>query len=295
MYQASVAVDKENVYVTDTNSPRSNPRNDVYGYCTTSNQWKVIPGPQQYYFVLLIINGQLNAIGGEDSATYSLSNKVSTLSEAENSWVTYYPNLLSARFKPGAVVHSDHVIVAGGQTSNGIVDDIEILNWRQIPLEWKKTRIRLPFPMFSMEFVICEDQLYIAGYIDSSTTHRSVYQIQASMLASSLNQSLQIDRHPWTKRPPTPFARVGIASIYPPMIAGGSLKGKLTSDVLVLDVCNCFWKKVASLTSPRAYVAIATISNNTIMVIGGYSKGGSVKAVAESSLTTVELGEAECN
>ena len=48
---------------------------------------------------------------------------------------------------------------------------------------------------------------------------------------------------------------------------------------------------MGSLTSPRANVAIATISNTTIMAIGGYSKGGSIEAAAESSLTTVEFGK----
>ena len=295
MHGASVAVNEQNIYVTDTNSPHNNPRNDVYCYNMGSNQWKELPRPKQHYFVLLMINGQLNTIGGEDSVTCSLSNKVSTFRETEKSWVTYYPNLLTARFKPGAVVYSDHVIVAGGQTSDGVADDIEILNWKQLPLEWKRLKIRLPFPMFAMPFVVCEDQLYIAGYMDSSATHKSVYQVQASILASSLNHSLQIDNYLWTKKPATPVARVGMASIYPPIIAGGSLKGNLTSDVFICDTHNRLWKKVASLTSPRANVAIATINNTTIMVIGGYSKGGSVEAAAESSLTTVELGEAEYN
>jgi len=271
MHGASVAVDKDNVYVTDTNSPHDNPKNNVYCYNTGSNRWKKLPRPKQHYFVLLMIDGQLNAIGGEDSVSLALSNKVSTFSKTDKIWVSYYPNLRSARFKPGAAVHCDHVIVAGGQTSNGIVDDIEVLNWRQLPLEWKRLRIWLPCPMFAMQFVICEDQLYIAGYMDSSATHRSVYQIQASLLASSLDQSLQIDNYLWTKRPATPVARVGMASIYPPMIAGGSLKGNLTSDVFIYNTHNHSWKKVASLTSPRANVAIATISNNAIMVIGGYT------------------------
>ena len=293
MHGASVAVDKQNVYVTDTNSPHDDPRNDVYCYNTISNHWTSLPRLEQWYFVLLMIDGQLNAIGGEDSVTCNLSRKVSTFCQTENTWVSYYPNLLTAKFKPGAVVHKDHVIVAGGQTNDDISDDIEVLNWTQIPLKWQRLRMRLPCPMFAMQFVICEDQLYITSYMDSTATHRNVYQLQASILASSSNQSFQVDNYSWTKRPATPFARVGMASLYPPMIAGGSLKGKLSSDVFAYDTQNCLWKKVGSLTSPKASVAIATISNTTIMAIGGYSKGGSIEAAAESSLTTVELGEAE--
>jgi len=78
MHGASVAVDKDNVYITDTNSPHDNPKNNVYCYNTGSNKWKELPRPEQHYFVLLMIDGQLNAIGGEDSMSCRLSNKVST-------------------------------------------------------------------------------------------------------------------------------------------------------------------------------------------------------------------------
>ena len=66
------------------------------------------------YFVLFAINGLLTAIGGLDSITLNKTGKVSTFSQTEKKWASHYPNLLASWFKPGAVVHGDHVIVAGG-------------------------------------------------------------------------------------------------------------------------------------------------------------------------------------
>ena len=47
-------------------------------------------------------------------ATTKLTNKVSTFNHAKQSWVSYYPNLLSVRNRPGIVTHLEYVIVAGG-------------------------------------------------------------------------------------------------------------------------------------------------------------------------------------
>ncbi|XP_065893295.1 uncharacterized protein [Dysidea avara] len=294
MYGASVAGDNENVYVTDTNSPCHIPRNIVYCYDISMHQWKELPEPEQYYFVLLMVNGQLTAIGGLDFITLNQTSKVSTFSKLNNSWISLYPNLLIPRSKPGAVVHCDHVIVAGGQTSDGIADDIEILNWKQLPLMWKRASVYLPCPMFAMHLTICEEDLYIVGYDDDKTTYQNVHFINITTVVSLDNSALNshVDSL-WSKLPSIPLTRAGVASTCPILIAGGSFKGVITSNIFIYDSHDQIWTKVASLTSPRSNVAIATINNTTIMVIGGYSKGGSAEAAAESSLTTVELGEAE--
>ena len=53
------------------------------------------------------------------------------------------------------------------------------------------------------------------------------------------------------------------------------------------------WKKIGSLSSARSYAAVAAIYNNAIVIIGGRTKGGSMANVLSSSVTIVELGQAE--
>ena len=79
------------------------------------------------------------------------------------------------------------------------------------------------------------------------------------------------------------------------MVAGGSsTSSMLTSDVFQFDRFNNEWKMIGSLAGSRADAAMCTI-NNTIVVIGGYSRGGGMEASEESSLSTMEIGQVEVN
>ena len=64
----------------------------------------------------------------------------------------------------------------------------------------------------------------------------------------------------------------------------------------IVSVCIKFqtiqsWKKVATLPSVRGRVAVATVSNNAIIVIGGSTQGGRLNDALAHSLTLVELGQ----
>ena len=59
------------------------------------------------------------------------------------------------------------------------------------------------------------------------------------------------------------------------------------------DNSNKSWKKVGSLSSARSAVAVAALHNNAIIIIGGYTKGDTEANAISSSLTLVELGQAE--
>ena len=50
--------------------------------------------------------------------------------EDNQTWTSYYPDLLSVRSKPGVLSHLEHVIVAGGSLNDETLaqDDIEVLN-----------------------------------------------------------------------------------------------------------------------------------------------------------------------
>ena len=47
---------------------------------------------------------------------------------------------------------------------------------------------------------------------------------------------------------------------------------------------------VDNLTTARSTVGVATINTNTIIVVGGHTKGGSFEAALLSSLPIVEIG-----
>ena len=98
------------------------------------------------------------------SATKRITNKVSSFNEDSEIWVSYYPDLLSARSRSGVISHLEHVIVAGGKLDDhAIHDDIEVLNWMENS-HWRKVSIKLPAPMYNFFPTICDDHILIVGY-----------------------------------------------------------------------------------------------------------------------------------
>ena len=113
---------------------------------------------------------------------YERTNRVSTFDEENQTWKSYYPDLLTVRSGPGVVSHLEHVIVAGGtralsKNSNRRVaqDDIEVLNWIENS-HWRMVHIRLPVPMFGFTPTISDDRLLIVGYhVANSACYNNAY------------------------------------------------------------------------------------------------------------------------
>ena len=78
------------------------------------------------------------------------------------------------------------------------------------------------------------------------------------------------------------------------VVGGDDTTGTIpTADIKMYDNSNKSWKKIGSLSSARSRVAVAAVYNNAIVVIGGCTKGDTVAGAKSSSLTVVELGQAE--
>ena len=262
----------------------------VYVYDVNGNQWDRLPPPGQYKGTLQIINSNLTVIGGKDTTTRKITNKVTTYNN--NSWSKTYPNTIKTRVRPGAVIHLDYVIVAGGSlVDDTFSDDIEVLNYKQSS-HWVIARMKLPEPMRLPSLTISDDLLYIVGYSIATGRTNAAYQLPVDIITSSAAQLTSNQTAHWTKLPPAPhFDTAIIPNSCPPVIIGGKdIQGVPTVDITVLDVPNNSWKKIASLTTTRVATAVVPINHDSILVIGGYSGGIGVKEAMANSMTTVEKG-----
>ena len=164
LYGAYVAVQDKKVYVAGGDSLVEDAINQVYMYDVNTDQWSQLPPSGHYYGIPHIIGGKLAIIGGRLSATKKRTNKISTFDEDNQTWTSYYPDLLSVRSKPGVVSHLEHVIVAGGGLDDATDhDDIEVLNWIENSY-WRKVSIKLPVPMYSFIPTISDDHLLIGSH-----------------------------------------------------------------------------------------------------------------------------------
>ena len=297
---AYAAVQHHKIYVT-AQSPVEDAIHQVYVYDINTDQWGQLPPSGHYYGIPHIIGRKLVIIGGRLSVTKKRTNKVSTFDEDNRTWTSYYPDLLSVRSRPGVVSHLEHVIVAGGGRPKAkdddtpvIQDDIEVLNWIENS-HWRKVSIKLPVPMWGFTPIVSDDHLLIVGYGGANMQgNRSAYKIPVAHITVSIDNKDTPTK--WTKVTAVEHHNTALVpSLFPPIVVGGQLWDTTgtTADIKMYDNSNKSWKKIGSLSSARSYAAIAAVYNNAIVIIGGHTKGNTTANAKSSSMTVVELGQAE--
>ena len=225
-----------------------------------------------------------------DNATNEVTNKVSTFNNNSDNWTQYFPNMITARSKPGVVTHENHVIVLGGGIDDGVCsDDIEVLDWTQAT-QWMKSNMKLPESMWCPSLTIAHDQLYIVGYSASEGRSSTAYQVPVDSIISQPSTSHLSGN--WNKLPDAAhYDTTLLPYSYPPVIIGGlDTQYVPTSDVAILNITKKTWIRVASLCTARAHVAVVPISHGSILIIGGTKGGEGIQANKASSVTTVEKG-----
>lgn len=301
MWNAYVAMHDTDIYVAGGDSPVKEARHHTYCYNIHNDRWSQLPSSGHYYGIPHIIDRRLAIIGGRLSSTKERTNKVSTFDKATQTWIPYYPNMLMVRNRPGVVSYLKYIIVAGGGKGDDdpiIQDDMEILNWVENS-HWRKLSITLPEPMTTFTPSIANDHLFIVGYTDGNLSRNNdTYKIPLVEVVASIDQ-LNISDHgvdKWNKMAPADhWFTALVPGSSPPLAVGGWEKGSTatTADINMYEFSKGSWKKVGAITFPRSLVAVATIGDSAIILIGGYTKGGSLANANSSTITTVELGQAE--
>ena len=295
MYGTYVAVQDRKIYVSGGDSHVKDAQHQVFVYDTDNDRWGQLPTPDHYYAVPHIIGGKLTLIGGCLIATNKVTNKVSTFDHIKQSWVSYYPNLLSVRFLPGVVTHMQYVIVAGGVKGVGtpfLLDDIDILDWGKNS-QWKRVAIHLPIPMYDFQFTVANDHLFVVGYVNANLDYdKHVYKLPITLITNSTDQQ-QCASTGWVELTQTthwyPSVVTGLSSL---MVFGGrnAMYTAETADIIIYDEITKTWKEIDSLSFPRSRAAATAINDNALIVIGGLI---SISKADSVSLTVVELGQVE--
>ena len=298
LYYVHVAVHHHKIFVTG-NSPVKDAKHQVYVYNINTDQWGQLPPSGQYYGVPHIIGDKLTIIGGCNSATMKRTNKVSTFDESSQTWTSYYPDLLSARSKPGVVSHLKYVIVAGGKSvDDTIQDDMEVLNWLENS-HWRRVSIKLPVPMYDFIPTISDDHLIIVGYGDTDRkVKKGAYKLPVANITASIEEQHKVTSSTssrWTElTEPIHQSTVLVPNSSPPVVVSGCRNDKTSAaDITMYDDSDHSWRKVGSLSTAKFAAGVAAINNNAVIIIGGCTRGGVKDDRKSSSLTVVELGQVE--
>ena len=251
MWDAYVAVQDSRVYVTGGGSPVDDAYDHTFVFNINTDHWSWLPPSGHYYGIPCIIGKKLAIIGGILSVTDEYTNKVSTFDETSQTWISYYPDLLNVRCRPGVVTHQEHVIVAGGQINDIFLDEIEVFNWME-NTSWRKSSVILPEPMLNFTPTIANNQLFIVG-------HSSVLlKCSSNAFMIPVEDIIRLDNEQqastkWVKMNSTTHLYTAlIPDMFPPVVVGGrAADGAPTSDISMYDVFKKSWRKISSLSSAR--------------------------------------------
>ena len=153
MVRGSATTDGQFAYFTPWIS------NLVYNYQWNTEKWKKLPPSSRCNSGLVIIDGELTAVGGWGGS--HSTNKLFTLRQGQ--WVEHYPPMNTARYSPAVVSTSDgnYIVVIGGNRGVGVwtarVELFHVRSRRWYELTNLPQGLTIPFA------TICGNQLHVIG------------------------------------------------------------------------------------------------------------------------------------
>jgi len=298
MYDASVAVDSTSVYVTACATPENEDENSVYCYDVKFDNWSTLPPSGHHRGILCLVDSMLCIFGGEDPVTGEVLSKVSTYTNDTKQWSRYYNDMIHERYLPGVITQADSVIVMGGDSRNGHLKSIEIMNWKERS-QWRESFVTLPTPMWNIKPVISGKNLLIVGYDHSDGRQKRSIQIPVTTITLPEKQSQAVipdfKASYWKEFSPAPHWNTAtVPSSNPPLIIGGanhsSQGGVPTTDISFYDATNDSWAQTSVLSSAKDCVGIGVINRYTLIVLGGTSGAIGFEEAKEKCLSVVEIG-----
>ena len=275
------------MFVTGGNSRNGTAVENVLKFNVLKNEWLKLPPSGFHHSVPAIIEGRLTLIGGRRPSNKIVVNNINTYNEDSGQWEVQYPGMIQPRYRPAVVVHEGFVIVLGGKIKerSTMTNSIEVMNIQD--RKWTMLTTHLPKKMYDMPATLSQDQVWIVGYDDGSSRANNVYTIPFFNLVASADI-----KHSWKEvRRDTVYYKMSVIPQSYPLVAlgGDDRQNKTVSAVIAFHQDTMSWNEVASLSSPRAHCAVASIGDKAILVIGGCTLTKNHKACNLSCLKTVEL------
>ena len=281
--------------------------NSIYYYCNTLNaifkfnaerdEWSTVnPVCPQKSFTVVIIEGMLCAVGGEDieeqqSSDQENGGKRSPIRGLMSKgpfkhWTEYFPQLTSQRNYVAAVYTQGVLIIAGGtmqssqgkETSNAqLVEILDIKN-----RQWYAT-CNLPYSIRRPSVIICDNSVFISGAFDKQvyTTSFTSLLLNASKLADNGEVTDPDQESIWQPITACPTSNVYLAELDGKPIAIGGLESEnsYSKEIYMYDMDKDVWVTIGEVSQPQRFSHVAVLAEDKIVLAVGWAMDGFVDTV----------------
>ena len=271
MSRGSPTTDSQFAYFTPHGST------SVYRYEWRGDKWEELPSCPHHDSGLVIIDGKLTAVGGEDGFC---TKKLLTLRQKK--WVEEYPPMNTACSSPAVVSTSDgeYLIVIGGYSScAGWTATVELFQVKS--RRWYKLT-DLPQPLTHPSATICGDLLNVIGR-DANGYSCSLQALPSSdqPITSPLTLS-------WKPLPPLPVTYSTAATLCGQLVVIGGKRRDGSSVNSIHQLVDGQWVEIGSMATGRYWcLLVVSASPDKIIIVGGY------KSFSESVYVNTDIVE-EC-
>ena len=236
----------------------------VHRYEWNTAKWDQLPPSPYINSGLVIIDGELTAVGGYDGSR----NINELVTSRGGRWVKCYPPMNTVRSSPAVVSTSDgNYIFAIGGCGDRNATTIELFHTRT--RKWYGL-VYLPPPLPFPSATICGNQLYVIGYNDG-------YSYSLEHLPSSdqpiTSQSISCNVE-WTQLPQLPVTNTTAATLSGQLVLIGGQQANsihcLINDAKSIhQLLDGKWEKIGSMSSGREKCLVVNSSPDKMMIVGG--------------------------
>ena len=189
------------VYIGGAMYPGLSSRLLIYDF--SKDSWDKLDTPT-YLYALTTYHSQLVLVGGVDPDTKKATNQLWILDE-QHHWTQPFPPMTTKRYQASAVSEDDHLIVAGGYSDAGALDEVVVYDGHQ----WRRVQ-PLPRACSWMKSAVLRGNWYLAGRMEQNNEQGYViYHTSLDSLIASPEKAGQMSV--WKKLPDAPLKWSAVA------------------------------------------------------------------------------------
>ena len=276
MHVGSAASDLQYAYFAPYDS------NSVYRYEWSTEKWDELPLCPYQASALVIIDGALTAVGGDDGYN-TYTNKLFTFRERDvafsmklrktySRWVEELPPMITARSMTTAVSTSDgeYVVVIDGYCESLFFGSNELFETRS--KRWY-TLTDLPQPLILPSVTICGNHIYVVGgYGDSFSC--SLQDLPPSDQPTTSQSRFRTIS--WSPLPPAPVTFSTAATLCGQLVIVGGKRDQARGNS-IHQLVDGEWVEIGSMSSDRHMCLVVSPSPDKLMIVSGTADRKSVE------------------